>query len=124
MRNYTSNRQPAKIVKCPYCTWKGSARGLHSHCRLLHGKTITDAKEIKINPYAVKEKNVTIKKRNVIGSIYDKKYSDTPLENVLIILGLSILSKWMLDKIDNKTFQSECNKLKVDAKKEWTATQI
>ena len=124
MQNSRSTRRPAEIVKCPYCTWKGSARGLHSHCRLLHGKNIKDAKEIKVNPYAINKESIkTIKKKSSIGSIYDKKYSDTPLENILIIIGLSILSKWMLDEIDTKRFQSECNKLKLDANKMWSASQ-
>jgi len=123
MEKSTSIRRPAETVKCPYCDWKGSARGLHSHCRLLHGKNIKDAREIKSNPYAIKGKNEIIKKKSSIGSIYDKKYSDSPLENILIVIGLSILSKWMLNEIDTKTFQSECNKLKLDAHKEWTASQ-
>jgi len=29
-------RVPAKIVSCPHCSWKGSARGLFTHCRMAH----------------------------------------------------------------------------------------
>lgn len=29
-------RVPAKVVSCPHCSWKGSARGLFTHCRMAH----------------------------------------------------------------------------------------
>jgi len=29
-------RAPAQIVSCPHCSWKGSARGLFTHCRMAH----------------------------------------------------------------------------------------
>ena len=29
-------RKPAQIVKCPHCSWTGSARGLFTHSRLAH----------------------------------------------------------------------------------------
>ena len=120
MQNSTSNRRPAEIVKCPNCTWTGSARGLHSHCRLMHGKNIKDAKEIKVNPYSIKKKVV----KSSIGSVYDKKYRNVDPDHVIIILGLAIFAKWLQNEMDNKTFQSECNKLKVDANNIWSASQV
>ena len=122
MQNSTSTRQPAEIVKCPYCTWKGSARGLHSHCRLLHGKNIKDAREIKVNPYSVNKE--TLKKKSSIGSLSDKKYRLSDPDNVIIALGILIFAKWLQNEMDNKAFQSECNKLKLDANKIWSASQV
>ena len=122
MQNSTSTRRPAEIVKCPYCTWKGSARGLHSHCRLLHGKNIKDAREVKSNPYAI-NKSVLKKKTSVVGSVYDRKYRNTDPDYVIIAIGLAILAKWLQSEMDNRTFQSECNKLKLDAKNIWSASQ-
>jgi len=29
-------KRPAPIVKCPYCEWRGSARGIFTHVRLGH----------------------------------------------------------------------------------------
>jgi len=122
MQNSTSTRRPAEIVKCPYCTWKGSARGLHSHCRLLHSKNIKDAREIKVNPYSVNKE--TVKKKSSIGSVYDKKYRLSDPDNVVIALGILIFAKWLQNQMDNKTFLSECNKLKLDANKVWSASQV
>jgi hypothetical protein len=116
MEKSTTLRRPAKIVKCPYCDWKGSARGLFSHSRLMHNKKINDAKEIKTNPYAV---NKPKKVKSSISGVNDSM----TIENALIVLGAVIVGKWILNEIDNRTFQSECKKLKLDASKIRIASQ-
>lgn len=121
----TSSRRPAEITKCPYCDWKGSARGLHSHARLLHNKNLKNAREIKSNPYVISSN----KKKETISGVRNKNTSikDVNLtwDNVLITIGVGILAKWLINEIDNKTFQSECNKLKIEASnKIRTATQV
>ena len=102
-------RKPAQIVKCPDCEWKGSARGLFSHARLLHNKRINDAREVAVNPYSVKAKQTTNRKKS-IGSISNNPQV-TP-EEFLIGVGVALLLKWVSNQISEATFRAECNKLK------------
>jgi hypothetical protein len=44
---------PAQIVKCPHCSWKGSARGLFGHVRLTHPGKEEAVKYKPANPFAV-----------------------------------------------------------------------
>mgnify|MGYP006269821515 FL=1 len=106
MPTSTSNRRPAEIVKCPHCNWKGSARGLHSHCRLLHGKNIKDAREIKVNPYSI---NKGKKTKKSIGNVNSPEITG---EGLLLGLGIALLLRWIKNEVDNNTFQRECYKLK------------
>lgn len=56
MTNTKSTRKPAPVVKCPYCDWKGSARGIFTHVRLGHPNEgyvkPPVSKKVSIHPYA------------------------------------------------------------------------
>lgn len=42
-------RAPAQIVSCPHCDWKGSARGLYTHCRMGHpNKSLPETKGTRV----------------------------------------------------------------------------
>ena len=42
-------RAPAQIVSCPHCSWKGSARGLYTHCRMGHpNKALPETKGTRV----------------------------------------------------------------------------
>jgi hypothetical protein len=45
-KSYPSEREPARVVKCPYCDHKGSARGLFSHIRLSHPNKVEKSREL------------------------------------------------------------------------------
>lgn len=51
-----TKRKPAQIVQCPYCTHKGSARGLFTHVRLAHPSKgyikPPISEKVSIHPYA------------------------------------------------------------------------
>jgi hypothetical protein len=60
-------RAPAQIVSCPHCDWKGSARGLYTHCRMGHpNKSLPETKGTRvmytIHPQAEKGKEVPKKR--------------------------------------------------------------
>jgi hypothetical protein len=44
-KKYPKDRLPAQVVSCPHCDWKGSARGLYTHCRMGHpNKSLPETK--------------------------------------------------------------------------------
>jgi hypothetical protein len=49
----TKDAAPAQIVKCPHCSWKGSARGLFGHVRLTHPGKEQGVKYKPANPFAL-----------------------------------------------------------------------
>ena len=100
-------RKPAQIVKCPDCEWKGSARGLFSHARLMHNKRIVDAREVAVNPYSIKQPT---NRRKSIGSV--KNEMPMTAEQTLLVIGTALVLKWLSNKINENTFRAECNKLK------------
>lgn len=100
-------RKPAQIVKCPNCEWKGSARGLFSHARLMHNKKIVDAREVALNPYSIKQ---TTDRRKSIGSV--NNVPALSVEQTLLVIGGALFLKWITNQINENTFRAECNKLK------------
>ena len=56
-RDYPKSRKPTAIVKCPYCSHTGSARGLFTHVRLAHPNINAKPKtatKITAHPYDIK----------------------------------------------------------------------
>jgi hypothetical protein len=93
-KNYPSEREPARIVKCPYCEHKGSARGLFSHIRLSHPKQVDISRKL------VSEKRshpCDIKKGKIGGFTTTKRKSfiSPELDSILTIIGvvLSVYQK-------------------------------
>ena len=85
-------RAPAQIVSCPHCSWKGSARGLYTHCRMGHpNKALPETKGTRVmytvHPQA--EKPVKAKKLTKGGKLsYDER-----LDRVLRLVELYILGQ-------------------------------
>jgi hypothetical protein len=82
MAKYPSEREPAKIAKCPHCKWTGSARGLFSHVRLAHGGKEHSLKIRAENPYLIEKS-----KPKVLGSVINKKRrvnNDDWLETLIV----------------------------------------
>jgi hypothetical protein len=85
-------RAPAQIVSCPHCSWKGSARGLYTHCRMGHpNKALPDTKGTRVmytvHPQA--EKPVKEKKLTKGGKLsYDER-----LDRVLRLVEIYVLSQ-------------------------------
>ena len=101
-----SERKPAETVKCPHCSWNGSARGLFGHIRLTHPGKEKNAITKAINP------NSVIKSR--IGHIPSKSKKSETIEDIgLQILFISIVK--MINDYFEKTnkvqqFQSRGHK--------------
>jgi hypothetical protein len=60
----TKDSAPAQIVKCPHCSWKGSARGLFGHVRLTHPGKEQAVKYKPANPFAVNSNKISGKAPN------------------------------------------------------------
>ena len=84
-------RAPAQIVSCPHCSWKGSARGLYTHCRMGHpNKALPETKGTRvwatIHPQA--ESPVKAKKMAKGGKLsYEQR-----LDKLLNLIELYVLS--------------------------------
>ena len=93
-------RAPAQIVSCPHCDWKGSARGLYTHCRMGHpNKSLPETKgtrvQYTVHPQADKA-SISPKK----GLKRKKRWTEedeTRYQRLLRILELWIMSR-MPDK--------------------------
>lgn len=90
------NRKPAPIVKCPYCTHKGSARGLFAHIRLAHPNEgyvkppVSKKVTVSVHPYACSGDVPSFKSGGILSvsdltkqekKIFDKVFQDV-LEKV------------------------------------------
>jgi hypothetical protein len=112
----TADSKPAQIVKCPHCDWKGSARGLFGHVRLLHpGREAAIRNSTKrVNPYAVlKNSSKTIGKASN-GPTRPLNMEDIGL-TIIVGVFLKLIDDYMkADRLKReqllKKFQSEAYK--------------
>lgn len=93
-------RKPAQIVKCPHCSWTGSARGLFTHSRLSHPSLPTPKTKGKpvyatANPNAVGSITKPIKSfnSNSMDPFSSKEWIQYERENILSATGIRILWK-------------------------------
>jgi hypothetical protein len=122
----TADAKPAQIVKCPHCTWKGSARGLFGHVKLSHpgheGAIRHSTK--RINPYAISKDP-----QKTIGKLPKQPVQPATLENVAlaIIVGtvLNLIAQYFkTQEAQRKAKEEFIMKFQREAQKPYTQSVI
>lgn len=88
-------RAPAQIVSCPHCDWKGSARGLYTHCRMGHPDKPTPntrGNRVTIHPQAEKPP-ISLKKGNKRKSRWTDHHEER-YQRLLKIIEVWVLSQY------------------------------
>jgi hypothetical protein len=92
MSKQISERKAAPIVKCKYCDWKGSARGLFAHVRLGH-PGIKEKPPVMSHPLDIN------KPSSSIGSLPIKKNKGRKSHNIsLEDMAIAAFVIWLLKK--------------------------
>jgi len=102
-----TSRKPAPIVKCEYCNWKGSARGLFTHVRLSHPGITAKP------PIATLHHPLDVDKKTSIGNVkrkrkrYQSELEKDVDEVAMLALGLALVVKVLNYLPVRKTLQRE-----------------
>ena len=90
--NNGEERKPAVIVKCKYCEWKGSSRGLFTHVRLSHpgiSKKPESTQKHEYHPLAI---NKTA--QQILSDKYRKKIHKPSTEEQILTICLKALTMY------------------------------
>jgi hypothetical protein len=94
--DYPKTRKPTAVVKCPYCSHTGSARGLFTHVRLSHPTIAEKPKtstRITAHPYDIKGLGHVKKEIHRI----EKKTLPKGEYDWLITIAIQLLEKIMIE---------------------------
>jgi hypothetical protein len=93
--NNGEERKPAVTVKCKYCEWKGSSRGLFTHVRLAHPGISKKPESTKKYEYHPLDVNVQKRPQIDIYNKYEKSKKHIPsTEEQILTICLKALTMY------------------------------
>ena len=103
--NDGEERKPAVTVKCKYCNWTGSSRGLFTHVRLGHPGITRKPESTKKHEYHPLD--VNLRNKQTVLPYMDGKYSKSkPKETTeSVLLNICLKALTMYFEQQNKTLE-------------------